>query len=147
GVESTVVDLTSARPRLLRPGGVDAAAIEAVLGRRLVRSTASSRTSPRRAPGQLESHYAPRAKLRLRAARPRAGEAYLGFGKLPPGIVGPAMTLSATRDLDEAAANLFAMLRALDRRGITAIAVATVPRHGLGLAINDRLARAAAPRR
>jgi L-threonylcarbamoyladenylate synthase len=95
----------------------------------------------------LASHYAPRARLRLDATGARAGEAYLGFGKLPvlpPGT--PALTLSATRDLDEAARNLFAFLQTLDRPHVRAIAVAHVPSTDLGLAIRDRLARAAAPR-
>ncbi len=147
GVESSVVDLTGARARLLRPGGIDKAAIEAVLGERLMRARAPVGIAARRSPGQLASHYAPRAKLRLNAKAPRETEAFLAFGKPPPEASGAILDLSASRDLGEAAANLFAMLRALDTRGTRAIAVAPIPKRGLGLAINDRLARAAAPRR
>jgi len=147
GVESTVVDLTGARARLLRPGGVDKQAIEAVLGERLMRPRAPKGDVARQSPGQLASHYAPRAAVRLNAAKPRRGEAFLAFGKTPPGHFGPSFNLSATRDLGEAAANLFAMLRALDVKDTRVIAVAPIPERGLGLAINDRLTRAAAPRR
>jgi L-threonylcarbamoyladenylate synthase len=148
GVESTVIDLSGAAPTLLRPGGVDVAAIEAALGARVKRPRKPAATGALLSPGQLASHYAPRAEVRLRAARPVAGEAYLGFG-LPAGLAPPrrCLDLSPRRDLAEAAANLFAMLRALDRPGVQRIAVAPIPRRGLGLAINDRLERAAAPRR
>jgi L-threonylcarbamoyladenylate synthase len=147
GVESTVVDLTGGTPALLRPGGLPKAAIEAVLGRRLRRARPVSGDAARLSPGQVESHYAPRAALRLGARAPHAGEAFLAFGNPPPAsFAGRWLDLSPRRDLAEAAANLFAMLRELDRRGTTRIAVAPVPRTGLGLAINDRLVRAAAPR-
>jgi L-threonylcarbamoyladenylate synthase len=95
------------------------------------------------APGQLRSHYAPARPLRLAATERRAGEALLGFGR---GSRGADLNLSRTGDVIEAAANLFTMLRALDRAPFTAIAVAPVPEEGLGEAINDRLHRAAAPR-
>ena len=91
----------------------------------------------------LESHYAPRARLRLDAEMPLEGESYLAFGA-PAAAKG--LTLSASGDLVEAAANLYAHLRALDASGAAAIAVAPIPAHGLGEAIRDRLARAAAPR-
>ena len=147
GVESTVVDLSGGTPVLLRPGGLPKAGIEAVLGRRLRRAPPVSGTAARLSPGQVESHYAPRATLRLDARAPRPGEAFLAFGKAPPaGFAGRWLDLSPGRDLAEAAANLFAMLRELDRRGTGCIAVAPVPARGLGLAINDRLVRAAAPR-
>ncbi len=144
GLESTIVGFDGERPLLLRPGGLALEEIEAVLGRRLGSATGGSVT----APGQLASHYAPGARLRLGAARPAPGEAWLGFGPDPEGIAGPALNLSAGGDPREAAANLFAHLRALDARlgGSGAIAVASIPAHGLGRAINDRLARAAAPR-
>jgi L-threonylcarbamoyladenylate synthase len=105
---------------------------------------ASKRTLALKSPGQLASHYAPRARVRLNAATARAGEAYLGFGKQQ---AGPGLNLSTRGDLEEAAANLFAMLRVLDTKRVRAIAVAPIPRRGLGAAINDRLSRAAAPRR
>jgi L-threonylcarbamoyladenylate synthase len=146
GVESTVIDLTGARPTLLRPGGIAKSAAEAVLGETLRRVRPGAGDAPRTSPGQLASHYAPRARVRLGARSPRPGEAYLGFGGLPPDAPAAARDLSPRRDLAEAAANLFAMLRALDRGGATTIAVAPIPRRGLGLAINDRLERAAAPR-
>ena len=101
------------------------------------------------APGQLASHYAPRAALRLDAASVHPGEALLAFGAvLPPGAAGAArvLNLSARGDLIEAAANLFSHLRALDASDVTMIAVMPVPHHGLGEAINDRLRRAQAPR-
>ena len=91
----------------------------------------------------LASHYAPDARLRLNARAPEAGETYLGFG---PGAPAGAANLSARGDLAEAAANLFSVLRALDASGAARIAIASIPSDGLGEAINDRLARAAAPR-
>jgi len=145
GLESTVLGVDEAGVRLLRPGAITEEAVEAVLGAPLLRPEATEVS----APGQLCSHYAPGARLRLNAAQPRPGEAWLGFGPIPAGVTGPALTLSRDGDLDEAAANLFAHLRALDSaiggRGI--IAVAPIPEEGLGRAINDRLTRAAAPRR
>jgi L-threonylcarbamoyladenylate synthase len=93
----------------------------------------------------LASHYAPKARLRLDAQTPRANEALLAFGPAPP-FAGPMLNLSPRGDLIEAAANLFSHLRTLDESGTEAIAVMAVPHNGLGEAINDRLARAAAPR-
>jgi L-threonylcarbamoyladenylate synthase len=139
GLESTIVGLAGDEPALLRPGGLPAEALEAALGQPLVAAPGGIS-----APGQLASHYAPEARLRLDAPAPRPGELWLGFGSCP----GADLNLSPTGDLREAAANLFAHLRTLDARagrGRT-IAVAPVPRRGLGRAINDRLARAAAPR-
>jgi L-threonylcarbamoyladenylate synthase len=98
------------------------------------------------APGALASHYAPATPLRLAAARAEAGEALLGFGPDMPDHAGPRLNLSPAGDLTEAAANLFACLRELDASGAKAIAVMPIPADGLGEAINDRLARAAAPR-
>ena len=98
------------------------------------------------APGQLASHYAPNAILRLNARDVRSGEALLAFGPNVPDTAGPLLNLSASGDLIEAAAALFAALRELDRTGARAIAVMPIPEHGLGEAINDRLRRAAAPR-
>ncbi|MGQ0664401.1 MAG: L-threonylcarbamoyladenylate synthase [Pseudomonadota bacterium] len=145
GVESSVVDLCGPQAALLRPGGIPREAIEAVIGRL---SRPRSKAHRPRSPGQRPSHYAPRLELRLATRRPRAGEAYLAFGKVPAGARPRAMlNLSPAGDLAEAAANLFAMLRDLDHPRFTAIAVAPIPAHGLGLAINDRLERAAAPRR
>jgi L-threonylcarbamoyladenylate synthase len=133
GLESTVVSLLDA-PRLLRPGSVTREEIEAVVG-----PLAEAQDDAKRSPGRLTRHYAPNAPLRLDADAPREGEAYLGFG---PGPATP-WSLSPTGDLREAAANLFAMLRAADRSGPAGIAVAPIPREGLGEAIDDRLRRAA----
>lgn len=137
GIESTVVDLSGERPALLRPGGVTAEAIEAIVG-----PLASPGEGPLRSPGQLESHYAPVLPVRLDAIEALPGEALLAFGPSANGV----RNLSPSGDLTEAAANLFAYLRALDRREYSAIAVSPIPERGLGRAINDRLRRAAAPR-
>lgn len=137
GVESTIVGWRGGLATLLRPGGIPAEAIEAALGAPLARATTVSAPD---APGQLASHYAPAAPVRLDADTARPGETLIGFGP-----VQAALTLSASGDLTEAAARLFDTLRAADRLG-RPIAVAPIPHHGLGLAINDRLTRAAAPR-
>jgi L-threonylcarbamoyladenylate synthase len=147
GVESTIVGCFDA-PVLLRPGGVPRGEIERVLGRALLQppDDADSDSSQPLAPGMLASHYAPRTKVRLNADRLEAGEALLAFGPHTiPGVDAGshAMNLSLRGDLNEAAANLFGYLRALDARGARAIAVMPVPHHGLGEAINDRLRRAA----
>jgi len=144
GIESTVVDLASADARLLRPGGVTLEALEAVIGPLPV---AGELPALPRSPGQLASHYAPRAPLRLEVREgPREGEALLAFGVNPPGGFVATLNLSPRGDLIEAAANLFAMLRALDDASPAGIAVMPIPERGLGRAINDRLRRAAAPR-
>jgi L-threonylcarbamoyladenylate synthase len=150
GVESTIVGCFE-RPMLLRPGGVPRGEIERVLGRTLVQlpNDANTDSGQPLAPGMLASHYAPRTKVRLNADRLEAGEALLAFGAhAVPGVdaASDAMNLSPRGDLNEAAANLFGYLRALDARGARAIAVMPVPHHGLGEAINDRLRRAAVGR-
>jgi L-threonylcarbamoyladenylate synthase len=144
GLESTVVDATGGEVVLLRPGTVPAEAIEAVLGRPLRRQTQGGDRPL--SPGQLASHYAPRARVRLNATDVRLGEALLAFGAHAPATRGPVVNLSPSGDLIEAAANLFAALRALDTTGATTIAVMPIPEHGLGEAIVDRLRRAAAGR-
>jgi len=139
GLESTIVAVADdGRVTLLRPGAISRGEIEALVG-----PIAVAHGGAIQAPGMMESHYAPRARMRLDADAPRAGEAYLAFGA--PAPAGGA-TLSATGDLVEAAANLYAALRALDATGADVIAVAPIPGDGLGEAIRDRLARAAAPR-
>jgi L-threonylcarbamoyladenylate synthase len=136
GLESTVIGFDAAGvPVLLRPGAIAREDIEALIGP-LAKADATIRS-----PGQLESHYAPRAALRLDARDREAGEALLGFGSSPDAT----LNLSPSGDLREAAANLFAMLRELDKTA-ERIAVMPVPEIGLGEAINDRLRRAAAPR-
>ena len=137
GVESTILGLSGPTPVLLRPGGLAAEEIEAVLGRPLVQRDDAD---PLTAPGQLLSHYAPKASVRLNASSARESELLLGFGPMACDL-----NLSETGDLAEAAANLFDHLHRLDAIG-SPIAVAPVPEHGLGVAINDRLRRAAAPR-
>ena len=138
GLESTIVGFDKGAPVLLRPGGLPAEVIEAALNQALIRWEDGSAIS---APGQLSSHYAPKASVRLNADAPQKGELYLGFGAKDGD-----MTLSPSGDLSEAAANLFACLHALDAKG-QPIAVAPIPDTGLGRAINDRLKRAAAPRK
>ena len=136
GIESTIVSFADASPALLRPGAVPAARIEAILGRPLAPPPEGVH-----APGMMTSHYAPGSAVRLNAAFAGPDEVLLGFGGTP----GAALDLSPAGDLAEAAANLFAMLRALDGRAAR-IAVAPIPMDGIGAALNDRLARAAAPR-
>lgn len=144
GVESTILDLTGKTPVLLRPGAVTREQIEEVIGGTEISGGDAARPN---APGQLKSHYAPRAKVRLNAKSASANEALLAFGP-EFGITGGTrkLNLSPTGDLHEAAANLFSMLHELDQPDIDTIAVMPVPETGLGLAINDRLRRAAAPR-
>jgi L-threonylcarbamoyladenylate synthase len=145
GVESTVLDVTCTPPRLLRPGEVTRAALEAEIGA-LAIPAAPYADHPPRSPGQLASHYALVRPLRLDVATVAADEALLAFGPQPLEGAAETLNLSPSGDLEEAAANLFAMLRALDRPEFRAIAVMPVPGHGLGEAIRDRLIRAAAPR-
>ncbi|MEZ5818319.1 MAG: L-threonylcarbamoyladenylate synthase [Hyphomicrobiaceae bacterium] len=145
GIESTIVDVTSDVPVLLRPGAVTAEDIAAVIGE-APRLPVRMETSRPSSPGQLESHYAPALPVRLDATSPRDGEAFLAFGAYAPAYDGPLLNLSPRGDLAEAAANLFAALRRLDRSGAKGLAVMPIPEHGLGAAINDRLRRAAAPR-
>ncbi|MCI5076676.1 L-threonylcarbamoyladenylate synthase [Oricola sp.] len=146
GVESTIVKVEDDRIRLLRPGGVAAEAIEAVAGQTLLRAETGAAIQ---APGMLASHYAPTARMRLDADRVEPGEALLGFG--PKRIEGAdkaaaVLVLSQAGDTVEAAAKLFDYMARLDANGAACIAVEPIPHDGLGEAINDRLARAAAPR-
>ncbi len=145
GVESTILSALGPRLRLLRQGGLEQEKIEAFLGVTVARDKPQSGHAAILAPGMLASHYAPDARLRLDASAARLGEVMIGFG-----AVQGDMSLSVQGDLVEAAAALFAMLRAADdlaaARQATGIAVAPIPNHGLGRAINDRLSRAAAPR-
>ncbi len=146
GVESTIVACVDGEARLLRPGGVSRAEIEAALGRPLAQAREDANAPI--APGRLLSHYAPTAAVRLDATDVAQDEGYLGFGPDAPGADRAAAyeTLSPSGDLREAAARLFAALRRLDASGVRRIAVAPIPEGGLGDAIRDRLARAAAPR-
>lgn len=133
GLESTVIGFDEARAVLLRPGAIAREEIEAITG------PLAAAGSKIQSPGQLESHYAPEARLRLNAARAEAGEALLGFGP----VADAWLNLSPSADLKEAAANLFSMLRDMDAQ-VNAIAVSPIPETGLGEAINDRLRRASA---
>jgi L-threonylcarbamoyladenylate synthase len=144
GVESTIVSCLGA-PTLLRPGGVPRDAIERALGCSLIETAAIADEAPL-APGMLASHYAPKTPIRLNAFSVKSDEALLAFGSRAPTGAATTLNLSVRGDLVEAAANLFSHLRALDAFGARAIAVMPIPSDGLGEAINDRLARAAAPR-
>jgi L-threonylcarbamoyladenylate synthase len=141
GIESTVIGFDGDRPLLLRPGAIARAEIEHVLG-----PLQGPRHGVVLAPGMMESHYAPRAKLRLNAIHAEPDEALLAFGATVPAGSAFLCNLSTSGDLREAAANLFAMLRRLDQSGVARIAVMRIPATGLGEAINDRLERAAAAR-
>lgn len=143
GVESTVLDLTAPKPTLLRPGGATREAIEAVIGPIALSDAIPSGDAARKSPGQLHSHYAPSRPVRLEATSVTPDEGLLAFGESVPAGAMLTMNLSPTGNLGEAAANLFAMMRSLDRPGIGRIAIAPIPHTGLGLAINDRLRRAA----
>jgi L-threonylcarbamoyladenylate synthase len=140
GLESTVVDATGELPTVLRLGAAPREALARVLGRPV--EVAGGAAMPA-SPGMLARHYAPATRLRLGACDVREGEALLAFGPNAPEHPGPAINLSASGDLAEAAASLFAALRALDAAGAEAIAVMPIPDKGLGEAINDRLRRAA----
>lgn len=135
GVESTIVSFTGPAPQLLRPGGLQRDTLEAFLDAPFA-APAAPGDQPS-APGQMARHYAPDARLRLDVMAPEAGEIFVGFGQIKGHY-----TLSETGILAEAAANLFPLLRHLDRQH-DAIAICPIPRHGLGEAINDRLRRAA----
>ncbi len=146
GIESTVLDLSGERPTLLRPGGITPDEIAAVIGP-IARAdkTADLGGAARPSPGMMARHYAPKRPVRLDATTVAPEEALLAFGPAPLAGAAKTLNLSAEGDLAEAAANLFAMLRSLDEPRFSAIAVMPVPETGLGLAINDRLARAATP--
>lgn len=152
GLESTVVDMTGDIPVLLRPGAVTLEDLKMHLGD--VKVELEAHNDQPKSPGQLLRHYAPKTKLRLKAVDVKKGEALLGFGSLKfMGVegggfakdlpAGQVLNLSEKGDLHEAAANLFAMLHQLDAGGFQGIAVMDIPGQGLGLAINDRLQRAA----
>jgi L-threonylcarbamoyladenylate synthase len=148
GLESTVLDLTGERPVLLRPGGVTRETLEASLGEVDVaaESQATSQAKSPKSPGMLLSHYAPRLPVRLTCDNPQPGEALLAFGPDVPEGFALVENLSPRGNPVEAAANLFAALRRLDQPELTGIAVMPIPSQGLGLALQDRLRRAASPR-
>ena len=141
GLESTVLDLTTPTATLLRPGGVSREDIEAAIGP--IDIATNDDTAPK-SPGMLSRHYAPNTPVRLNATTAYENEIFLGFGPDGPES---SYSLSHSGDLSEAAANLFATLRHLDELKALTIAVAPIPHTGLGLAINDRLTRAARPKK
>lgn len=151
GLESTVVDMTGEIPVLLRPGAVTREELEMHLG---PVGTAADEGGAPKSPGLLLRHYAPRTRLRLKAVDVKPGEALLAFGSIKfMGVAGGGhakdlphgalLNLSESGDLTEAAANLFSMLHRLDASNFPGIAVMDIPETGLGVAINDRLRRAA----
>jgi L-threonylcarbamoyladenylate synthase len=144
GIESTVVAIQNNDVTLLRPGAVTADDLQNLLSRPLLRTDKPVRAP--QSPGQLESHYAPRARLRLNATDIRNCETLLAFGTPELSGAPNVINLSKKGDLREAASNLFSALRQLDASGAEAIAVMPIPESGLGEAINDRLRRAAAPK-
>ncbi len=140
GVESTIIGWQGGLPVLLRPGGIPPEAISEAIGQRLTMPAANADPNRPAAPGMLSSHYAPNASLRLNAETAQEGEFLIGFGAVAGDI-----SLSDQGDLVEAAAHLFDALHQADATG-RPIAIAPIPDHGMGRAINDRLRRAAAPR-
>ncbi|MEM5473744.1 L-threonylcarbamoyladenylate synthase [Hoeflea sp. AS60] len=149
GVESTILAVDGTHLRLLRPGGIAVELIEAAAGTVVERAPAQTADDKIIAPGMMASHYAPENPVRLNVSQIRPGEVLIRFGGTA--IAGEEqahaiMDLSPSADLREAAANLFDFLKRADAPGATGIAVAPVPTHDLGEAINDRLSRAAAPR-
>ena len=142
GLESTILAVSGSTVSVLRSGGVEVERIEICLGHEIAQP--QDPETPQ-SPGQLLSHYAPKALIRLNALHPQADEILLGFGGQPDA----ALNLSPSKNLQEAATNLFAYLRQIDEIATqhgNSIAVSPIPFVGLGLAINDRLSRAAAPR-
>lgn len=147
GLESTIVKVEGERIRLLRPGGLDVAEIEALTGIRVLRRDMAGAAIE--APGMLATHYAPAAAVRLDASEVRPGEALIRFGGVPlPGEDEAVLVLdlSPSSDLREAASNLFAYMKRADASGAATIAFGPIPNEGLGEAIIDRIERAAAPR-
>lgn len=147
GVESTIVKVEGDQVRLLRQGGVTQEEIENLLGLKMILPEKAGAIIE--APGMLASHYAPDAAVRINALSVGQGEALLAFGPDQPELYAQAkamLNLSPTGCLREAAANLYAYMQELDRSGAATIAIMPIPAQGLGLAINDRLERAAAPR-
>ena len=145
GIESTVLDLSTDTPAILRSGKITEEQLKPILGSlghpldQPIRESDQSK-SPIKSPGLLERHYAPDHPLRMNASKAEPQEAFLGFG---PNAPEAALNLSLAGDIDEAAANLFSMIRSLDQGNFQGIAVMPVPEEGLGCAINDRLRRAA----
>lgn len=143
GLESTIIDATGRILTLLRPGGLSKEELELTL-HTTIHDSHSTPNAPK-SPGQLLSHYSPRAILEINVTDPSPEEVYLGFGSYS-GAHDPSLNLSLSGDLQEAASNLFRMLRNLDALGVSKIRVAPIPNEGLGIAINERLMRASFPK-
>lgn len=148
GLESTIINLSEDEPVILRPGGIPRETIEAKLGHPLKTYKQSLGNKPKiKAPGMLETHYAPNCELKLNQRNPKTNELFLGFGYMPPDILG--LNLSQSGDLTEAASNYFATLTDIDAMAtlmkFKTVSVAPIPNFGLGVTINDRLKRAATP--
>lgn len=149
GLESTIVDGCGDTPRLLREGAIAREELQELLGGTLLDASAQPQSSATgeatlKAPGMMRRHYAPRKPLRLNAHDVRPDEALLAFGANPIAGAAHSLNLSDTGNLLEAAANFYAMLHQLDNTAAASIAVMPLPNHGLGRALNDRLARAIA---
>lgn len=142
GIESTIVKVVEGKVHVLRVGGISNEEIAAIVGEIHLLTPPESEAKIE-APGMLLAHYAPRTKVRLDAQTPKPNEALLAFGETKEFAGVPSCNLSLTKNLDEAAHNLFAMLKILDDTNSSCIAVQPIPHHGLGAAINDRLKRAA----
>jgi L-threonylcarbamoyladenylate synthase len=143
GLESSIFACFEKNVTMLRPGSITRQMAEVVLAASI--ETHLDETTLI-SPGQMASHYAPHAQMRLNVLKPKPDEAYLAFGSPPTFAARAIENLSPTANLVEAAANLYAMLRKLDQSGVKTIAVSPIPKHGLGEAILDRLMRAAAPK-
>ena len=144
GIESTVMDLSTAEATLLRPGAITCEQIEPLIGA-LATPNENASEGSEKSPGRQAQHYAPHHPLRINVTRPRTNELFLAFGPDIPAGASPTLNLSPCGDLIEAAANLYAMLHKLDSCAPDGIAVMPIPKSGLGSAINDRLARAVHP--
>ena len=139
GVESTIVGLTDKKIMILRHGFISYSEIEKALNCKIDNSI---RTKVYRSPGLAINHYQPDKPLRINAIKGKINEGWLAFGKIPDDSINPSMSLSKKRSLKEAAKNLYKMLRILDRKRISGIAVQKIPKKGIGIAINDRLYKA-----
>jgi len=143
GLESTVIDFTKTVPKVLRPGGLDINLVNKIIKTSYEDGNINEKKPE--SPGLFEKHYSPNASLRLNADYPLKGEAWLGFGKDPINLNNfVKMNLSKNKNLEEAAKNLFSMLRYLDKKKVKIIAVRKIQKKGIGIAINDRLKRGAA---
>ena len=139
GVESTVIDISKKETRILRYGGIDEDLVNEVTNLKNKKIISKKLLSP----GMSKSHYKPNKPLRINASYPKKNEAWLAFGKKPEYFKGIILSLSKKKCLKESAKNLYKMLRILDKKDVATIAVQKIPKRGIGLAINDRLERAA----